>query len=128
MPIQRRYIPPVRPPPSQVVQRIAYQYGQIAVINPDGSYFVQQAAGWQWMSSNADYLPPAAYLDASMPMSCLAPPGMSQPWATNHEQPILPGRSLPQWIGWQPISNMPTPPALEAPRQGLFRRLLGGGR
>ena len=127
MPIQRHFSPPVRPPPGQVVQRIAYQYGQIAVINADGSYYVQQAAGWQWSTTNAAYLPPAAFLDPSMPMLHLAPPGMSQPWAENYDQPIQPGRPLPQWIGWQPVSNMPTPPVLPAPRQGLLRRLLGGG-
>jgi hypothetical protein len=32
-------------PPAQIVQQEAYQFSRVALINPDGSYFMQWQAG-----------------------------------------------------------------------------------
>lgn len=127
MPTPRTYYPSVSPPPADVVQMTSYQYGEVMLIRPDGSYYKQAAASWQWLTNNANYLPRAATIDPRLPMACLSPSMLAQPWGVTHVQPITPGQPLPQWIGWQPVKGMPTPQALPAPRPGLLRRLLLGG-
>gem|GEM_PF-2417769 len=115
-------------PPGDVVQMTAFQFGQVTLIRPDGSHYNQVAASWQWVTNDSRFLPPAASVDPRLPMSCFTPSIIAQPWGMTHEQPVQPGVPLQQWIAWKPVGNMPTPPALPAPRTGLIRRLLGGGR
>jgi hypothetical protein len=109
-------------PPAQIVQQEAYQFSRIAIVNPDGSYYMQWQAGWQWRTSDARFLPPAAFVNPALPVEQLAPqqlvvPHVSGSWM----QPVAAGQPAQQWLNWR--QN----PALPEPKPGLFRRLLGGG-
>jgi hypothetical protein len=109
-------------PPAQIVQQEAFQFSRIALINPDGSAYIQWQAGWQWRSTDARFLPPSAGINPMLPVEQLTPQGMSIPWvAGSWMQPIQPGQQAKQWLQWR--QN----PALPEPRPGLLRRLLGGG-
>lgn len=109
-------------PPAQIIQQEAFQFSRVALVNPDGSYYMQWQAGWQWRTTDARFLPPAANINPMLPVEQLTPRGLSIPWvAGSWMQPVAPGQPAKQWLTWR--KN----PALPEPRPGLLRRLLGGG-
>lgn len=110
-------------PPAQIIQQEAFQFSRVALVNPDGSYYMQWQAGWQWRSSDARFLPPSADMNSLLPVEQLTPQGLATPHVSGSwMQPVAPGQPAQQWLAWR--QN----PALPEPRPGLFRRLLGGGR
>jgi hypothetical protein len=112
-----------RRPRGQIVQQEAFQFSRVALINPDGSYYMQWQAGWQWRTTDSRFLPPAASINPMLPVEQLTPRSLSVPWwvAGSWMQPVLPGQQAKQWLTWR--EN----PALPEPKPGLLRRLLGGG-
>ena len=88
--------------------------GQVMVINPDGSTYMQWAAAWQWQSSNENYLPPAAFVNPMQSMQALSPPQFITPAHHIMQQQAPQDQQLQQWLPWQGVKALP------APRRGFF--------
>lgn len=101
-------------PPAQVTQRQAAQFFQETILYPDGRVETKWAAAWQWQTTDARYLPPAAALSLAQSLSGVQPAGLAQRVTNAHQIPWAPGAPVPPQL------------ALPTSRPGFIRRLLGG--